>query len=185
MAIKLRIQHKSPLFIFFSSISMFTLGVVSLPDFAAAETVDAPVANTFPLSYGQNISHACAASTLSAAVEYAQSKNWAVSIAVVDTAGQVMSLGRLDNAHRASPDFALAKASSAVMTKRSTKVFSDALSNGRSAILGFSDLHVHAAEGGEVLVQDDKIIGGIGAAGVTQKQDREISLAAVAAANNC
>ncbi|KAB7614521.1 heme-binding protein [Amylibacter sp. SFDW26] len=164
---------------------IFISGLAVSPLQATAKTVDAPVANTFPLSYGTNISHACAASALSAAVEYAQSKNWAVSIAVVDTAGQVMALGRLDNAHRASPDFAMAKASSAVMTKRSTKVFSDALSNGRSAILGFSDLHVHAAEGGEVLVKGDEIIGGIGAAGVTQKQDREISLAAVAAVANC
>jgi|GEM_PF-877484 len=162
-----------------------TLSLPAAPVTAVAQSADVPVANTFPLSYGDNISHACAASTLAAAVEYAQSKNWAVSVAVVDTAGQVMSLGRLDNAHRASPDFALAKASSAVMTKRSTKVFSDALASGRSAILGFADLHVHVAEGGEVLVSGDTIIGGIGAAGVTQKQDREISLIAVDAAARC
>ena len=141
--------------------------------------------NTITLPYGKNISQQCAANAMNAAFKYAQSKQWKVTIAVVDSAGQIMMLNRMDNAHRATPEFAIAKASSAVRTKRSTKIFSDALSKGRTAILGFMDLHVHAAEGGEVIVHKSSIIGGIGVAGVTQQQDREVALIGANAINAC
>ncbi len=172
------------------SASLFaaSLSALTLSDKVAATETSGqavPIAITLPLSYGPNIAQSCAMTALTAAVDHARSKGWTVSVAVVDTAGQLVALSRMDHAHRASPDFAIAKASSAAMTKRSTKVFSDALGKGRNAILGFTDLHVHAAEGGEVILQGERIIGGIGAAGVTQSQDREIALVGVAAATNC
>lgn len=142
-------------------------------------------ANTLALPYGKNISQACAAQAMEAALAYAKEKKWRVTIAVVDTAGQVVMLSRMDHAHRASPDFAIAKASSAALTKRSTKLFSDALSKGRHALLGFTDLHVHSAEGGELMVQGESIIGGIGVAGVTQQQDREVALVGARSIKNC
>ncbi len=164
------------------------LATSALPVTAGANDTpeaSAPIAVTLPLPYGQNIAQNCAMTAMTAALEHAHKKGWAVTVAVVDTAGQMVALSRMDHAHRASPDFALAKAASAAMTKRSTKIFSDALAKGRNAILGFSDLHVHAAQGGEVILQGDRIIGGIGTAGVTQTQDREITLIGVAAAANC
>ncbi len=159
-----------------------SLGMTVMPLQAYAA---APIAATLSLPYGADIAHTCAASVTQASLNYAESKGWNVSVAVVDSAGRVVMLSRMDNAHKASTDFAIAKASSATLTKRSTKVFSDALSKGRQAILGFTDLHVHAAEGGEVLLQNKRITGGVGVAGVTQTQDREIALVGVAAAAKC
>lgn len=141
----------------------------------------APVAQTFALPYGQDLGLSAAVRAMNAALDHARSKNWNVTVVVVDTGGQLVAMNRIDHAHRASFAFALAKASSAAMTKRSTKIFSDQLAAGRNAILGFTDLHVHAAEGGEVIVQDGRIVGAIGVAGVTQEQDRETALAGVAA----
>jgi uncharacterized protein GlcG (DUF336 family) len=159
-----------------------SLFILIVPMQLQAET---PSVNAMALSYGQNISHQCSSIIMEATSKYAKNKNWAVTIAIADTAGQVIMLSRLDNAHRASPDFALEKASSAALTKRSTKIFSDALAKGRTAILGFTDLHVHVAEGGEVLLHNNQIIGSIGVAGVTQKQDREIALVGVNVAKKC
>lgn len=144
--------------------------------------VAAPIAQTLPLPYGQDISLESANKAMNAALEHARSKNWNVSVVVVDTSGQVVALNRIDHAHKASVAFATAKANSAAMTKRSTKIFSDQLAGGRNAVLGFVDLHVHVAEGGEVIVQNGRIVGAIGVAGVTQEQDRETALAGVAAA---
>jgi glc operon protein GlcG len=151
---------------------------------AAPAVAAPPIAQTLPLPYGQDINLESATVAMNAAVAHARSKGWNVTIVVVDTAGQVVTLNRFDNAHKASAAFATAKANSAAMTKRSTKLFSDQLASGRNAILGFVDLHVHAAEGGEVIVQNGRIVGAIGAAGVTQEQDREIALIGVAAVAN-
>ncbi len=151
----------------------------------AAQGSEPPVAQTVPLPYGMNVTTACANVVVDTAIQFAQSNGWNVTVVVADTAGQVVTLQRMDHAHRASTAFALEKASSAALTKRSTKIFSDALGNGRLAILGFSDLHVHTAEGGEVLVLDDTIVGSIGAAGVTEKQDRQIALAGAGALSKC
>ncbi len=159
-----------------------SVGITMMPFQAYAA---APIAATLSLPYGADIAQTCAASATAASLKYAKSKGWNISVAVVDSSGRVIALSRMDNAHKASTDFATAKASSAVLTKRSTKVFSDALVKGRQAILGFADLHVHAAEGGEVLLQNKHITGGIGVAGVTQTQDREIALVGVAAALDC
>jgi uncharacterized protein GlcG (DUF336 family) len=162
--------------------AMFLAGSIST---ATAQEAEAPIAQTFGLPYGANVSLACADFVVDAAISYAEENNWAVVVAVGDSAGQLVSMGRMDNAHRASTAFALEKISSAALTKRSTKVFADALANGRLAMLGFSDLHVHVAEGGEVLVLNETIVGSVGVAGVTQTQDREIALAGIRALANC
>jgi glc operon protein GlcG len=118
---------------------------------------------------------------VAAALSYARARNWSVTVVVTDTGRRPITLVRTDGAHKASVDFALAKPKGAALLKRSTKVVSDALAGGRMAILGFTDLHAHTAEGGEVIVAEGRIVGGIGVAGVTEKQDREITLAALAA----
>ncbi|SCZ59891.1 Uncharacterized conserved protein GlcG, DUF336 family [Epibacterium ulvae] len=175
------LKHLTLTFKSLTAVAMVIGGVSS----AFAQDNEPPVAQTVPLPYGMNVSASCAAAVADTAIEFARSNGWNVTVAVSDTAGQVIVLHRMDNAHRASTAFALEKATSAALTKRSTKVFSDALSNGRMAILGFTNLHVHAAEGGEVIVADNTIVGAIGAAGVTEKQDRLISLAGIEALSNC
>jgi glc operon protein GlcG len=144
---------------------------------------EVPVASTLSLPYGSDISMEVANKAMAAAMAHAQKNKWTVTVVVVDAGGRIVALSRMDGAHKATPDFALAKADSAVMTKRSTKVFSDQLTGGRNAVLGFVNLHVHSAEGGEVILQGGKIVGAIGVAGVTQQQDREAALAGVAAVN--
>jgi glc operon protein GlcG len=144
---------------------------------------EAPIASTLALPYGKDISMETANKAMAAAIAHAQKNKWTVSVVVVDAGGRMVAMSRMDGAHKATPDFAFAKADSAVMTKRSTKVFSDHLSAGRNAILGFTNLHVHVAEGGEVILQNGLIVGAIGVAGVTQQQDRETALAGVTAVN--
>ncbi len=177
--------HKSNILQKFSLIKMAIPLLMATPfTMAAANKIPPASIETLYLPYGANISLDCAQIAMQAASHHANTNGWKVTINIADTAGQTVLLQRMDHAHRASPDFAQAKASSAVLTKRSTKLFSDALTNGRMAILGFADLHVHAAEGGEVLLHNGEIIGAIGVAGVTQEQDREIALMGARAVND-
>ncbi len=166
-----------------ASAALLAFLLVSVPGYAADKNTK--IASTLHLPYGVDITHACAKIVANASVRYAQSKGWNISVAVVDSSGRVITLQRMDNAHKASVDFALSKASSAALTKRSTKIFSDALEKGRQAILGFTDLHVLAVEGGEVVIQKQHISGAIGVAGVSQAQDREIALAGLMGLSSC
>ena len=174
---------KTPLLVTQASLALALCSIVGPCVHAQTPTpaTEAPVAATLALPYGADLSFEAANKALSAAVAHAQRNRWTVTVAVVDTGGRLLALSRLDGAHKATPDFAIDKAKSAAMLKRSTKVFSDQLASGRTAILGFTDLHVHVAEGGEVIVQNGRIVGGIGVAGVTQQQDRETAIAGAAA----
>ncbi len=78
-----------------------------------------------------------------------------------------------------SVDLAMQKAKSAVMFRRSTKAFEDALAAGGSGwrILGLSG--VVPVAGGEPLVMGGKIVGGIGASGGNDEQDGQTATAGV------
>src|SRR5436309_1024367 len=74
---------------------------------------------------------------LAAAAESEAAKNsWRMVIAVVDEGGHLLYLQRADETQAGSVDVAIKKAQSAVMFKRPTKVFEDAVAGGRTAILG-------------------------------------------------
>jgi glc operon protein GlcG len=90
-------------------------------------------------------------------------------IAVVDTGGHLVYLERMDNAQIASVRIAIDKARAAVLFRRPTKAFEDAVASGR---IGVITLHgAIASEGGLPLIADGKIVGGIGASGGTGQQD--------------
>jgi uncharacterized protein GlcG (DUF336 family) len=96
-------------------------------------------------------------------------------IAIVDPGGHLLYFEREDNAQIGSVRVAMDKARSAALFRRPTKVFEDALTGGRSAILA-----LHGAvpiEGGLPLVAGGKIVGAIGASGGTSAQDGQVAKA--------
>eukprot|EP01136_Pigoraptor_vietnamica_P035490 Opistho-1_new@100793 len=70
-----------------------------------------------------------------AAEAEALKNNWAVTIAISDDAGNLLWLQRLDGAAALSSHIAPAKAHTAAMGRRESKVYEDIINGGRTAFL--------------------------------------------------
>lgn len=132
-----------------------------------------------PPPYGAPIGVEAANKAVSAAIAEAKKNNWNVAIAVVDSGGHLVAFQRLDGTQYQSALVAQDKARSAVGFKRPTKVFADGVAGGRVALLGLNG--AVPLDGGQLIVVDGKIVGGIGVSGVTSQQDDQIAMAGVSA----
>lgn len=117
---------------------------------------------------------------LAAAKTHAQDKGWAVTISVVDDGGHLLGLSRLDGAAPVSAHISPAKAQTAALGQRATKVYEDIINNGRTAFLS-APLIQGMLEGGVPIVVDGQVIGAVGVSGVQSSQDVEIAEAGIAA----
>ena len=116
------------------------------------------------------------AKKIAAAAEAEASANkWNVVVAILDDGGNLLYLQRMDGTQIGSVDVAIAKGQSAIKFKRPTKVFEDALSGGRQAILKLPG--AIPVEGGLPLVVDGQFLGAIGVSGVQSNQDGQIAKA--------
>lgn len=119
-----------------------------------------------------------AAKMIAAAAEAEAVKRGAtVVIAVVDDAGYLIVLERLDDTQVASVDVAIGKARTAAIFRRPSKVFEDQVRNGRVAALALPG--ATPLQGGVPIVVEGKVIGAIGVSGNTPREDEEIALAGV------
>jgi glc operon protein GlcG len=132
-------------------------------------------------SYGPNITLEQAKVVLAAAEAEAVRQEFAVAIAVVDTAGQLVAYVKRDHTQTASVDVAQGKARTAAMYKRPTKAFQDTIAAGGVGLRALTLDGVVAAEGGVPLVIDGAIIGAVGVSGVTSEQDGMVAAAGAAA----
>jgi glc operon protein GlcG len=128
-------------------------------------------------SYGPNISLDQAKQLANAAAQEAKRMNLNVAIAIVDTAGHLVYYEKADDTQTASADVSIAKARSANNFRRSTKVFEDAVANGRTAVLGLPG--AVPIEGGIPIVVNQKIIGAIGISGASSEEDGMIAATAL------
>lgn len=110
-----------------------------------------------------------------AAQAEATRNRWNVVIAVVDGGGYLVHLRRLDGTQLGSVAVAEEKAKSAVLFRRPTKAFADAVASGRTAVLRLPG--AIPIEGGIPLLVGDQVIGAIGVSGVTAEQDGQIAQA--------
>ena len=136
----------------------------------------------FYTPYGPPISLQRAQAAVSAAIEVATKRGWPMNIAVVDSGANLVAFNRMDGAQVASIAIAEHKARTAVKYRRPTRAFEDAVQKSDSKyVLSLDD--VIASRGGIPLVEDGKIIGGIGCSGGTDPQDKVVCTAGVAAIN--
>jgi glc operon protein GlcG len=127
--------------------------------------------------YGSNINLEQARKIYAGAESEARKNSWPVAIAIVDNAGNLVLMQKLDNTQTASVRIALDKAVSAATFRRPTKVFQDGLAKGGDNLRILSLHGASAVEGGLPIVLDGKIVGGIGVSGVTAEQDSQIARA--------
>jgi len=130
-----------------------------------------------PFEYGPPINLALAKQIMARAEAEAVAHRLAVIIAIVDSAGQLVLLQRMDHAQFGSIPVALAKAETAVKFKRPTKVFEDALAGGALGQRLLAIPGLCAIDGGLPLMAEGRIVGGIGVAGMLPSQDAQVAAA--------
>ena len=133
------------------------------------------IPNKMPFStpYGPPIALQQAQSAIQAAEAEASKRGWPSNIAVVDSGANLVAFIHMDGALLASIQIAQHKARTAVKFRRPTKVWEDAIQKLHyDYVLSLDD--IIASRGGIPLVQDGKIIGGIGCSGGTGSQDEAI-----------
>jgi len=134
-----------------------------------------------PLRYGTPITLDAARRVMAAAEAEAARNQWPMVIAIVDTAGHLVMLHRMDQAQNGSIVIAPEKARTAVDFKRPTKVFQDAVAQGGVHLRLLGTPNALPMEGGVPIIKDGEIIGGIGVSGMSSDQDAQVAEAGLAA----
>ena len=115
-----------------------------------------------------------------AAEAKAKAEGARVVVAVVDEAGNLLLLERLDDTQVASVNVGIDKARTAAIYRRPSRVFEEQVKNGRVSALA---LHgAVALQGGVPIVVNGKVIGAIGVSGETPQQNEDIAIAGAAVA---
>jgi glc operon protein GlcG len=117
---------------------------------------------------------------LAAAEAEALQNNWAVTIAVVDDGGALLGLQRLDGVAAISAHIAPAKAQTAALGRRESKIYEDIINGGRTSFLS-APVVQGMLEGGVPIMKDGQCIGAVGVSGVKSSEDAQIAKAGIAA----
>jgi uncharacterized protein GlcG (DUF336 family) len=115
-----------------------------------------------------------------AAEAEAKTNDWAVTIAIVDDGGHLLLLQRLDGAAPISVHIAPAKAKTAALGCRESKVYEDMINNGRLSFLSAPILE-GMLEGGVPVMLNGQCLGAVGVSGVKSAEDAQIAKAGIAA----
>jgi glc operon protein GlcG len=145
--------------------------LASLPAFAQQATPP----------YGSPITLEQAKKVITAAEAEAQKNNWPVVITVVDPGGHAVAMHRLDNTQLGSIAVAEDKARSAILYRRPTKAFEDAVASGGIGLRVLALRGASPVDGGVLIFVDGKVAGAVGVSGVTAAQDGQIANAGAAA----
>jgi glc operon protein GlcG len=127
---------------------------------------------TLELADIQTIAHAAQAEAIK--------NEWPVTIAIVDDGGHLLWLQRLDGAAPISAHIAPAKAQTAALGRRETKIYEDIINNGRVSFLSAPVIQ-GMLEGGVPIVKDGVVIGAVGVSGVKSSEDAQIAKAGISA----
>jgi glc operon protein GlcG len=115
-----------------------------------------------------------------AAEAEALKNNWAVSIAIVDDGGHLLHFQRLDGAPAMSAHIAPAKAHTAALARKESKIYEDIINNGRTSFLSAPTIQ-GMLEGGVPILKDGQCLGAVGVSGVKSSEDAQIAKAGIAA----
>jgi glc operon protein GlcG len=131
--------------------------------------------------YGPPISVENAKKVVGAALAEARKNSWNMAAAVFDSAGHLVYFERMDTVQIGSIAIAQDKAHAAAIFRRNTKSVYDELEKGGAGLRYLSLRGFVTSEGGELLMQDGKVVGAIGLSGGSGAQDGQCARAGVAA----
>jgi glc operon protein GlcG len=115
-----------------------------------------------------------------AALAEAQANRWGVTIAVVDDGGHLLWLQRMDGVPPISAHIAPAKARTAALGRRESKVYEDIINQGRLSFLSAPELE-GMLEGGVPILVNGQCAGAVGVSGVKSSEDAQVARAGIAA----
>lgn len=115
-----------------------------------------------------------------AAEAEARQHGWAVAIAVVDDGGHLIWLQRLDGAAPIAAQIAPAKARTAALGRRESRVYEEMINGPRAAFLSAPGLD-GMLEGGVPILVDGHCVGAVGVSGVKSSEDAQIARAGIVA----
>ena len=116
---------------------------------------------------------------LAAAEAHALQNKWAVTIAVSDDGGHLLACCAW-TAAPISSHIAPAKAKTAALGRRESRVYEEIINNGRYSFLS-APLLEGMLEGGVPVVADGHVVGAVGVSGVKSSEDAQIAQAGIAA----
>ena len=115
-----------------------------------------------------------------AAEAEALANKWAVAISIVDDGGIPLWLQRLDGVSPLSAFIAPAKAKTAALGRRESRIYEEMINNGRMSFLSAPEIH-GMLEGGVPIMFDGHVVGAVGVSGVKSAEDAQIAKAGIAA----
>lgn len=118
-----------------------------------------------------------AAAMMAAAKAEAGKNGWSVTIAIVDEAGVLLALERMDGAPPRSPDVAADKARTAAQFRRPSKAFQDILKERPE----MARMPVLPVQGGVPVMAGSDCVGAIGVSGAQSHEDEQVAFAGAAA----
>ncbi len=105
---------------------------------------------------------------------------WAISLAIVDDGGHLLWLQRLDGAAPISAQIAPAKARTAALGRRESRLYEEMINQGRNSFLSAPGLQ-GMMEGGVPIMAGGQCVGAVGVSGVKSSEDAQVARAAIAA----
>ena len=151
---------------------VLAVSIILVAAHADAQTPPAP-----PPPYGPPITLEQATKAMAAAEAEARKNTWGMSIAIVDSGGNLVMMQRLDGTQFGSNEVARQKAHTAVAFKRPTKVFQDLIAQGGANLRLLKLEGASVLEGGVPVIVNGQIIGAIGVSGGTSPQDAQVAIA--------
>lgn len=144
---------------------------------AAALSVSAATGRADDVDLLENkvLSLAAARAITVAAEREAAARGLGVVIVVVDDAGNVIQLTRMDTAQVASVNVGVGKARTAAIYRRPSRDFEEQIRNGRIAALALAD--ATPLQGGVPILLGGRVVGAVGVSGDSPQVDEEIAIA--------
>ena len=134
-----------------------------------------------PTSYGESITMENVRKVVAPALAEAEKNHLHMAIAIVDVGGELVYFEKMDGTQTGSVQVAIDKARSAVLFRRPTKFFEDALTAGGDGLRFLGLRGAVPIDGGFPLILNGKIVGAIGMSGGTNTQDGQCALAGASA----
>jgi glc operon protein GlcG len=125
----------------------------------------------------QSLSLAAARRIVAATEAEARARGVGVVTVVVDDAGHVIQVSRMDAAQVASVEVGIGKARTAAIYRRPSRVFEEQVRNGRVAALALAG--ATPLQGGVPVLIDGVVVGAVGVSGDTPQVDEDIAIAGV------
>jgi glc operon protein GlcG len=135
-----------------------------------------PLRSQMTNPYGESITMDNVMRVVAPARAEAQKSHLHMAIAIVDVGGELIYFEKMDGTQTGSVQVAIDKARSAVLFRRPTKFFEDALAAGGDGLRFLGLRGAVPVDGGFPLVLGGKIVGAIGMSGGTSTQDGQCAL---------